>query len=221
MLLHNNKIRTDRLTPAQHKLDSLELKKQVTSLLSLSLLYNSTRMASQLNLDDIDERTFAVPVIGKQTPKCHRRVHFSESSTLHVTVAPDQNDINSSWYSRAEGRAMKRQLAMDIQRMRQIVTNLDLFGPGSPISRNDIIHQCIGLEKFLSLEVSRNAMRNRERHYDNIFSEQDRQWTVGIQDVDMLRRISEAGSSPAMQRAAEFGARYYEMDVSSQIVRES
>lgn len=178
-------------------------------------------MAFQLNLDDIDDGTLTVPVLGKQTPKCRRRVHFNETSTLYVTVPPDQNDINSSWYSRAEGRAMKRQLAIDIQRMRQIVTDIDLFGPGSPISRNDIIHQCIGLEKFLSVDVSRNAMRDRERHYDNIFSEQDRQWTVGIQDVDMLRRISEAGSSSAMQRAAEFGARYYEMDVSSQIVRES
>ena len=169
-------------------------------------------MASLLNLDDIDDRNLTVPVLDKQTPKCRRRVHFCGNFTLYVTDALDQNDTNSSWYSRAEGRVLKRQLAIDIQRMRQIVPNSDLLGPGSPISRNDIIHQCIGLEKLLSLEVSRNVMRDRERHYDNIFSEQDRQWTVGIQDIGMLRRISEAGSSSARQRADEFGVRYYQMD---------
>ena len=169
-------------------------------------------MESLRNIDDIDDRNLTVTVLDKPTPKFRRHVHFCENSTLYVTDALDQNDTNSSWYSRAEGRVLKRQLAIDIQLMRHIVTNSDLLGPGSPISRNDIIHQCIGLENLLSLEVSRNVMRDRERHYDNIFSEQDRQWTVGIQDIDMLRRISEVGSSSTRQRAGEFGVRYYQMD---------
>lgn len=147
-------------------------------------------------------------------PKKQRRVQFSDISSLYITEARSEKDGRSSWYSSQERMAFKSQVAADAQRMRRIIS-LPPLDTSPYISHEDIIIHCVGLENFLSMDMTRTVVRNRQEHCNAIFREQAKQRELGVggdeYHCNRFRHISEMGSLWATERALEFGTRYYHM----------
>ena len=138
----------------------------------------------------------AKPILHKTTarvvnkPSPQRNVRFSKYSTL-VLLKEHESSSSDCWYTRGEQARAKKRVVYDANRLRRALDNI----------HNDqtiiLFDQCIGLENFLSAEVTKTVMNKKKQHVAAILSVQPR----GSGAIEKIRVVSEHSSMWSRKRA--------------------
>lgn len=139
----------------------------------------------------------AKPILHKTTahvvnkPSPQRNVRFSKYSTL-VVLKEHESSSSDCWYTREEQARAKKRVVYDAYRLRMALDNIR---NDQRILCKDDLDQCIGLENFLSAEVTKTAMNKKKQHVAAILSVQ----RIGA--IEKIRVVSEHSSMWSRKRA--------------------
>ena len=133
-----------------------------------------------------------------------REVRFSDSPE---EVVPGDNSPTGNpdeiWYSVAEVRNLLLEYRAEILRIRNALA----LAPNAHVTDDDRI-EMRGLEGYISPAVAQGIRQNRNAHRHSVLGEHDRQAALGIDEADMLYRISERNSRPAREAAYQLALRF-------------
>ena len=121
-----------------------------------------------------------------------RAVSFSQEAEM-ISIPIDRAEVK--FYSTEDNHRFQQELMRDTRRMARRIENT----PSEELSHDDI-HNCIGIEAFISPRLLRRTVENRNTHHNLILERQ------GI-DED-LRSISERSSRWSRDRAHKTATTY-------------
>ena len=127
-------------------------------------------------------------------------VRFSFKTKLNCVDLPSQQEKDILWYSDKDISYFRKILAGDSKRMgAKLVT-----APAGAITRDDL-YVCLGVENLLSFDLAWHATMKKRAHVVTILT-----WQHTCNDEE-LRRVSEASSQWARERANKLAAEYWSM----------
>ena len=143
----------------------------------------------------------AKPILHKTTahvvnkPSPQRNVRFSKYSTL-VVLKEHESSSSDCWYTREEQARAKKRVVYDAYRLRMALDNIR---NDQRTVTQDHLDQCIGLENFLSAEVTKTVMSKKKQHIAAVLLAQR---INGCGAIERIRVVSEHSSMFAGKRAA-------------------
>ena len=141
----------------------------------------------------------AEPILHKTTahvvnkPSPQRNVRFSKYSTL-VVLKEHESSSSDCWYTREEQTRARKRGVYDAYRLRMVLDNIR--HDQRTITQD--LDQCIGLENFLSAEVTKTVMSKKKQHIAAVLSVQR---AVGCGAIEKIRVVSEHSSMWSCKRA--------------------
>ena len=144
----------------------------------------------------------AKPIVRKTTahvvnkPSPQRNVRFSKYSTL-VVLEKHESSSSDCWYTREEQTRARKRGVYDAYRLRMALDNIR--NDQRTITQDDL-DQCIGLENFLSAEVTKTVMSKKKQHIAAVLLAQRIHGGCGA--IERIRVVSEHSSMFAGKRAA-------------------
>ena len=129
-------------------------------------------------------------------PSPQRNVRFSKYSTL-VVLKEHESSSSDCWYTREEQARARKRGVYDAYRLRMALDNIR--NDQRTITQDDLLDQCIGLENFLSAEVTKTVMSKKKQHIAAVLLAQS---INGCGAIERIRVVSEHSSMFAGKRAA-------------------
>ena len=127
-----------------------------------------------------------------------RSVHFSETSVVTITEQPTDDEIQHRWYSKKETDRMNFRFRQQVDAMKRKINS-------TPVSRLDPedFYECVGMERYLSLEVYKRVVLCRRVHARAILT------ASAYSNDEQLSKLSELTSEWAVTRSRDFAVKYW------------
>jgi len=130
-------------------------------------------------------------------PPLRPRVRFSKFSQL---VFIPYDDAKSKWYTKEEQRLFNRTRLHDALRL----INFKNLPPTSARMCEDILCECVGLEKFLSPHIARRVVQKKRAHTEAVLSAQEIH--QGTNMINKLFETSNKSSQWSREKADKVAA---------------
>merc|ERR1711957_381907 len=128
------------------------------------------------------------------------------TSTLTITAPVPEECLTSLWYSKEEQDRQRRALKKDVRRvMRRLAMT-----PMASITQDEL-HECVGMEMFLSQDLLLETRRQKIRHVRTILAAQEWQHASNVQDGEELSCLSRESSDGNCARASCIAAGYWQV----------
>ena len=138
------------------------------------------------------------------SPKSPRAVTFAPFGKLSFIP---KDDAKSKWYTSHEKRSSRDQMVQDIRRMHKKIN-----ATPSKVITKEQLHQCIGIELYLTPELMKHVIQEKKSHVKAVLSEQRNQEHQGIQDPEKIRCVSRKSSQWARSRARKLAVGYSQLN---------
>ncbi|KAL7464657.1 hypothetical protein ACHAXS_009504 [Conticribra weissflogii] len=135
-----------------------------------------------------------------------KTVHFLEVADMAHVDIPSSSEMHQRWYNAYDMIQFRRILAGDVRRMISIVS----LCPGECLSK-EILEACIGIEVFLSQDLTQRTREKRARHTMGVLNECGRQRRCEMKDSNMLSMVSKSSSKWSRDRAFKLAVGYWEL----------
>lgn len=134
-------------------------------------------------------------------------VRFSTCTQSTFIGRPSEEEMNNRWYSAAENASFIRTLAKDARSTRMKLAN----AATSNITRIDLF-EFIGVENFLSQDLMKRIIAQKENHKRTIMAEQARQYALRKGKNECIAYVSSRSSEWSRNRAQELAAGYWTIE---------
>ena len=136
------------------------------------------------------------------------RVHFSAHSKVTFVHIPSRDETNNRWYADKDKEHFRQELKNDILEAADLFASPDR---GQNIVSNRDLCKCVGIEKYLTLELASHMREKRHRHAHTIIKEIERQRLLNICDDEELAKVSRRSSRWFRERAHILAAGYVDI----------